>query len=97
MELFDWIFWIILIALVMVFWYVPQWLNRRRQQHRTETLAVGDRVLTIGGFIGTLTHLDTHIARVQLAEGVEVTLAAGAIAGQYQEEPTPDVAAEEVG
>ena len=75
----DWLFWIFLIVMVIVFLYVPQWMARRRQRQRERELEVGDRVLTAGGFLGTLTHFDpeANLARVRLAGGVEVEILAG--------------------
>ncbi len=88
MALSDALFWFILIAFVVLFWFVPQWLNRRRQQQRIEALSVGDRVLTIGGFVGTLTHFDPEAgaARIRLTEDVEVEILPGAIRGQYRDD-----------
>ena len=83
----DWLFWIVLIVGALVFLYVPQFLARRRQRKREENLEVGDRVITIGGLIGTLTYLDfdTNVARIELADGVEVRLLPGAISGKRQQ------------
>jgi len=84
----DWLFWAILIIGALAFLYVPQFLARRRQKKREEDLAVGDRVMTIGGLIGTLTHIDfeENIARVKLADGVEIHIVPGAISGKRQED-----------
>ncbi len=81
----DWLFWIVAMALIIVFFYVPQWISRRRRQQREKELAVGDRVITIGGFIGTLTRydLEANVARIRLAEGVEVDILPGAIGGKH--------------
>ncbi len=51
-------------------------------------MTVGDRVLTAGGFLGTLTHFDpeANLARVHLAEGVEVEILPGAIRGKQMSE-----------
>ncbi|MGC9347792.1 MAG: preprotein translocase subunit YajC [Anaerolineae bacterium] len=83
----NWLFWIIAIAALVVFLILPQWLARRRQRKREEELQVGDDVMTIGGLIGTLTHLDFehNIARLEIAEGVEVRLLPGAISGKRVE------------
>lgn len=80
----DWLFWIFLIVMVLVFFYVPQLLARRRQRQREKDLQVGDRVLTVGGFLGTLTHYDTeaNLARIRLADNVEVEILPGAIRGK---------------
>lgn len=81
----DWTFWLVAMALIIVFFYVPQWISRRRRQQQEKNLAVGDRVITIGGFIGTLTRYDpeANIARIRLAEGVEVDILPGAIGGKH--------------
>ena len=80
----DWLFWLFLIVMVVVFFYVPQWLARRRQRQREKDLQIGDRVLTVGGFLGTLTHYDAeaNIARIRLADNVEVEILPGAIRGK---------------
>lgn len=73
-----------LIVAMLVFMFLPQWMNRRRMKQREEELAVGDRVLTIGGLVGELTYLDfeDNVARIKLAEGVEVQIMPGAISGK---------------
>jgi len=81
----DWLFWVVMMALIIVFLYVPQWMARRRRQQQERDLAVGDRIITIGGFIGTLTRYDreANIARIRLAEGVEVDILPGAISSKH--------------
>ena len=68
----------ILIGLVVlsVFMFLPQWQARRRRQQQMNAMQVGDQVMTVGGIIGTLTHLDAeeNRARVEIAPGVEITL-----------------------
>ncbi len=83
----DWLFWIVMMVLIIVFLYVPQWMARRRRQQQERELAVGDRVITIGGFIGTLTRYDreANVARIRLAEGVEVDILPGAISSKHVE------------
>ncbi len=74
-------FWLLIIVLAFVFLFLPQWQMRKRQQKKMAGLAVGDRIVTIGGFIGTLTALDLEQdrAKLKLAEGVEVEIVTGAI------------------
>jgi len=61
--------WLALLGFMVVVLFLPQWLARRRQKKQKESLQIGDQVLTIGGFIGELTHLDLeqNIARLKLA------------------------------
>jgi preprotein translocase YajC subunit len=65
-------------------------MNRRRANQRKDELQVGDHVLTIGGLIGELTHIDfeDNIARIKLAEGVEIQIMPGAISGK-RSDPRP--------
>lgn len=81
-------FWGALIVVMLVLTLVPRWMNRRRMNQRKEELRVGDRVLTIGGLIGELTHLDfeDNIARIKLAEGVEIQIMPGAISGKRSDQ-----------
>jgi preprotein translocase YajC subunit len=83
----SWLFWIILIVGSLVFLYVPQLMARRRQKKREEELAVGDRVMTIGGFIGELVYLNfkTNLARIRLADNLIVDILPGAISGKRVE------------
>ena len=84
----SWLFWVILIVGSVVFLYVPQFMARRRQKKREEELAVGDHVMTIGGFIGDLVYLDfeKNLARVRLADNVIVEMIPGAISGKRAEQ-----------
>ena len=89
----DWWFWLILIVAMVVFLALPQWMARRRQRRREEDLKVGDAVITIGGLIGEITYLDfqANLARIKLAEGVEIRILPGAISGKRApSEPAPD-------
>ena len=78
----------ILIGLVVlsVFMFLPQWQARRRRQKQMETMQVGDQVMTVGGIIGKLTHLDAeeNRARVEIAPGVEITLVIAGISRQIE-------------
>ena len=83
----SWLFWVILIVGSVVFLYVPQFMARRRQKKREEELAVGDHVMTIGGFIGDIVYIDfeKNLARVRLTENVIVDMIPGAISGKRVE------------
>jgi preprotein translocase subunit YajC len=69
--------------------YVPRWLAQRQRRQQESSLAVGDQVLTIGGIIGTLTYMDLekNIARLRIAEGVEIEVLIGAISGKRANPP----------
>ncbi|MBN1963644.1 MAG: preprotein translocase subunit YajC [Anaerolineae bacterium] len=63
----------------------------RKHQRYVRELAVGDRVVTYGGLIGTITELDTDAgeASILLTEHVEVRVITAAITQSYN----PDVLA----
>jgi len=82
------LFWGVLIVVMLVLTLLPRWMNRKRMNQRKEELQVGDRVLTIGGLIGELTHIDfeDNIARIKLAEGVVIEIMPGAISGKRNDQ-----------
>jgi preprotein translocase subunit YajC len=72
-----------LILLGAVFYFLlirPQ--RARQQQQRTllNSLSRNDRVVTIGGFHGTLQSVDEDTVRIELAPGTVATLSKAAIA-----------------
>ncbi len=86
-QLADWSFWLIMIVALLVFLVLPQWMARRRQKQREVNLKVGDTVVTIGGFIGELTMLEPerNLAKIKVAEGVELRIIPAAIRGPHAE------------
>jgi preprotein translocase subunit YajC len=84
------LFWGVILIAMVIFMLLPQWTARRRQKRREEELAVGERIVTIGGLIGELTYLDfeSGLARLELAEGVEISILPGAIRGKYEPSET---------
>ena len=59
---------------------LPQ--RRRTNAHRAllAALQVGDEVITIGGILGTIRELDDEKLRLEVADGVVITVARNAIA-----------------
>ncbi len=78
----DMTIWILLLGGSMLFLFLPQWLARRKESKKLSTLEAGQRVLTIGGFVGQLLKVDHahNMARVRLGEGIEVDMLLNAIA-----------------
>jgi len=79
-----------LVILVAAFFFLvvrPQ--RRQMASHRqlVASLAEGDEVVTGGGVIGTIRSLDDEIAHLEVAPGVVVRVARGAIARRL--EPAP--------
>jgi preprotein translocase subunit YajC len=82
-----------LVILVAAFFFLvvrPQ--RRQMAAHRdlVSKLSVGDEVVTGGGVLGTIQSLDDEIAHLEVAPGVVVRVARGAIARRIEpatEEP----------
>jgi preprotein translocase subunit YajC len=83
----DLTFFIVVILGLGVFLFLPQFMSRRRQKQREASLKVGDRVVTVGGLIGEITYLnfEANLARIKVAEGVELSILPGGIGGQHSE------------
>lgn len=72
-----------LVLLVVAFYFLlirPQVKRQKEQQQLMASLAVGDRVVTIGGMYGTIVELGEDTVDLKIAEGVVVTYARSAIA-----------------
>ncbi len=84
--------WLLILGAGVLFLFVPQWLSRRKQAQRLEGFEVGEQVITVGGFIGTLTHIDLeeNMARLRLAEGIEVHVVPGALSRKLAAEQESD-------
>jgi len=81
-----------LVAIALLFWFLiirPQSRRQKEQVRMQSSLAVGDQVLLTSGFYGTLTTLLDDRVEVELAPGIVVTVARGAI-GAVIPEPTDD-------
>jgi preprotein translocase subunit YajC len=66
---------------------LPQ--QRRVKAHRefVATVAAGDEVITTSGLLGTVVEVDGDVVSLEVAEGVVVRFARGAIAARPGDEP----------
>jgi preprotein translocase subunit YajC len=81
---------IYLVILAAAFFFLIVLPQRRRMaahQALMASLVVGDEIVTSGGLHGTIRSLDTSTAAVELAPGVVVTVARGAIAAKVEPPP----------
>ena len=65
------------ILIFVVFYFLlirPQQKKAKERQAMVEALKKGDKVITTGGLIGTITNLGTKIITIQIAEGVRVKI-----------------------
>jgi preprotein translocase subunit YajC len=78
-----------LVGIALLFWLVlirPQARRQRELAHMQSALEVGDEVMLTSGVFGTVRGLDDDVARIEIAEGVTIRVARGAV-GQVREDP----------
>jgi preprotein translocase subunit YajC len=71
-----------LIGIALIFWLLvirPQSRRQRELQRMQSSLEVGDRVMLTSGIHGTLRELGDNTVQVEIAPGVTVTVARGAV------------------
>lgn len=72
-----------LLLLFGVFYFLlirPQRARARQQQALIDSVSTGDRVVTIGGFHGTVQSVDEDTVRIEITPGNVATLSRAAIA-----------------
>lgn len=57
----------------------PQKKQQQERQNLLNSLKKGDKVITIGGIYGTITDLSEKTVKVEVAEGVEMTMVRSAV------------------
>src|SRR3954447_1476828 len=70
---------VVLIALMYVMLIRPQQQRARKQRQLVSTLEVGDRILTVGGLLGTIVGLEDETVDIEPADGVVLTFVRAAI------------------
>ena len=83
---------IYLVILVAAFYFLIVRPQRRQSMIRRQiiaTVGVGDEIITSGGVFGTVVAMDDETLDVEIAAGVVVKIARGAVA-QKITEPEPD-------
>lgn len=83
---------VIMIAVFYLLLIRPQQRKAKRQAALISSVSTGDRVVTIGGLHATVVSLDDETMRLEIAPGVTITMARGAIARRVvdEDEVTPD-------
>jgi preprotein translocase subunit YajC len=93
---FQYLFIIVLLALVWVLLIRPQRRRQQEAQRLLQSIGVGKEIVTAGGLYGTVTAIEDDEVRVEIADGVEVRVAKRAVAGVVSEdendpeEPQPE-------
>lgn len=57
----------------------PQKKQQQERQNLLNSLKKGDKIITIGGIYGTITDISERTVKVEVAEGVEVTMVRSAV------------------
>ena len=74
---------VLLFFLMGGIFYFMLWKPQKKQQQERQTLLnslkKGDKIITIGGIYGTITDLSEKTVKVEIAEGVEVTMVRSAV------------------
>ena len=84
-----------LLLIMAAFWFLiirPQRNRQRAQRELVESVGPSDRVVTIGGFHGTVESIDGDTLRLELAPGQTVTLTKSAVARKLVDADTGEVA-----
>lgn len=87
----QWTPFVWLIAFAVIFYFLlirPQRQQQKRHQAMLEALRPGDKIVTQGGLVGTVTRTDEgpNALRVKLAPSVEVTVMRSHVAARLGEE-----------
>ena len=71
-----------LVGIALIFWLLlvrPQARRQRELRHMQSTLEVGDEVILTSGVFATVHGLDEDVAQVEIADGVIIKVARGAV------------------
>jgi preprotein translocase subunit YajC len=77
---------IVLLALAFAaMWWLmirPQQARLKAQRELMASLAAGDRVITAGGIVGTITVVNDDELQLEVSPGIELTVVRGAVSGR---------------
>ena len=77
------IFFVLIIAMtVWMFWQQSKQQKNRKQLQNS--ISSGDRVVTMGGVIGTVDSVKDNELTLKIAEGVKIRVVRSAINGKYE-------------
>jgi preprotein translocase subunit YajC len=88
-------FLIVIVLLFFLFWLFivrPQRRQASEQRELLESLEPGDEIVSAGGLYGVIREIEGDELRVEIADGLVVRMARGAVAGfvEPDEEPEPE-------
>ena len=88
---------IVIVLLVGLFWLVlvrPQRRQAAEQRELLGSLALGDEIVSAGGLYGVITSIDGDELHVEIADGLVVRMARGAVAGLVERDEQAETAAD---
>ena len=75
---------LILIIFVFYFFMIRPQLNKQKEQKKfRESLAKGDKIVTIGGLHGKISEIKETTAIIEIATNIKVTIEKSAIAADF--------------
>ena len=86
---------LIVVVLLGLFWILlvrPQRAGARRQQALLANLEPGDEIVSAGGLYGVIRSFDGDDLEVEIADGLVVRMARGAVAGIVEQDAPNDQA-----
>jgi preprotein translocase subunit YajC len=78
-----------LVGFALLLWLLlvrPQARRQRELAHMQSALEVGDEVILTSGLFGTIRALDERVAHVEIADGVTIRVARGAVGQVVRED-----------
>lgn len=85
------LFFVALMALMYVMLLRPQQQRVKAQRALVSSLRVGDEVVTVGGLIGRIVHLDDEVAEIETIPGTVLRYRRVAISGRVPAAGDDDV------
>jgi len=79
---------LVLLGVMYFFLIVPQRKKQRAHEELLRNVSAGDEVLTTGGIIGTITHVEDDVYHLEVDTDVVIRVSKGAIA-RNMAEPDP--------
>lgn len=75
---------VVIVAAFYFVWFRPQQRQRKAMVDLMASLAPGDEVMTAGGMVGTVIEVTDDVVRIEIASGVVVRFAKGAVVSRRQ-------------
>lgn len=81
----SYLIFLVLIVAMIVWMFTQQSRQQRQKKQMQASITVGDRIVTVGGIVGTVRSASDRDFQVEVAEGVVLTVTKSAVGGRYQD------------